>query len=540
MFKLLIVDDFFIERENVKDIIGESGLDIQVCGECDNGLEALKVMDELKPDFVLTDVEMPFMNGLELAREMQVSYPDITVIMFSFYDKFEYVKKALDTETFAYILKPIISEELIRTFEKLIVQKRSEFDRYKKEADLMRLVEDSKPMLRNNFIKELFEGKYKLTTKIIEKFHYFHIAYAHNTYRVVVLELDNYEEVIQDMNYKQREMLHIRVDQMMGHYGEEHLSLWTRIDRRHWAFLTWFGREDQSDLEDAIYDACDRIYESLQNINICVSYGISNIFEQMVEIPKAVKQGHMALAYKFNYKRGQIIQYDEIMGIERDYEIDLGRIQKEVKEILLSANEGAGLKFVRELFLDMGPKVPQETVRSLCFGIITAMQVSLENQFVTFNDVFGKKDIVWEKLIRFETIYDVENWLKNMLTFSIRYISEQKRSEDHKISDEVKEYIHKNYNQSITVKDIAEAMFYNPNYLNNVFKEETGTTILDYITRHRIDKAKEMLSQSDTMKVKEVAATVGYSNGAYFRSLFKRHVGMSPKDYRQAVRRCEH
>lgn len=539
MFKLLIVDDFFIERENVKDIIAESGLDILVCGECSNGQEALELMDELKPDFVLTDVEMPFMNGLELAKVIQESFLDVTVIMFSFYDKFEYVKNALDTDAFAYILKPIINQELISTFEKLINQKRSEHDRAKNEAELLQLVEESKPVLKHNFLKELFEGKFKSMSKILEKMQYYDVAYTHNTYRVVVLELDNYDEVIKNMNYSEREMMHIRVDQMLGQHGRKHLSLWTRLDRSHWAFLTWFGREEQYDLEEAIYATCDQIFDELLAFDISTSYGISQVFELLINVPKAVNQGKRALANKFNYKSGQLIKYSDVQGIEREYEIDLGAIQKEVNEVLLSANKGTGLKFVRELFKDMGPGVPRETVRSLCFGIITAMQVSLENQFVTFEDIFGKEELIWEKLLRFNTIYDVENWLKNMLTFSINYINEKKKSGDHKISDEVKTYIHQNYSQSIIVKDIAEAMFYNPNYLNNVFKEETGTTVLDYITKYRIERAKKLLSQEMSMKVKEIAALVGYNNDAYFRSLFKRHVNMSPKDYRLAARRRE-
>lgn len=537
MFKLLIVDDFFIERENVKDILAESGLEIQICGECDNGAEALKVMDELRPDFVLTDVEMPFMNGLELAKEMQVSYPDITVVMFSFYDKFEYIKKALDTDAVAYILKPIVDEEMINTFEKLIEQKHSEQDRVKNEAALLELVEESKPALKHNFLKDLFEGKFRSTSKIIEKLQYYNVTYTHNTYRVVVLELDNYDEVIKDMNYGQRELLHIRVDQMIGQHGWKHLSLWTRLDRQHWAFLTWFGRENQVDLDGDIYATCDHIYDELKVFNISTSYGISRVFEKLIDIPRAVKQGEVALANKFNYRSGQLIKYSEVHGMERDYDIDLGAIQKKVNEVLLSANEGAGLKFVRELFADMGPGVPQETVRNLCFGIITAMQVSLENQFVTFEDIFGKEELIWEKLIRFNTIYDVENWLKNMLTFSIKYINEQKKNGDYRISDEVKAYIHQNYGQSITVKTIAEAMFYNPNYLNNAFKDETGVTVLDYITKYRIEMARKLLSQETSMKVKDIAASVGYNNDAYFRSLFKRHVNMSPKDYRLAARR---
>lgn len=537
MYKLLIVDDFFVERENVKDILAESDLPIEVCGECDNGQQALEVIDDLKPDFVLTDVEMPFMNGMELADKLNRSYPDITTVMFSFYDKFEYVKKALESDTYAYILKPIIADEFIDTFIKLIQDKEAADKRVRNEEELKRLVEESKPILSRNFIRELFEGKIKDTGNILDKLSYYDIPYDHNTFNVVVIEIDDYDDSVRQKTYEEAEMLSLRIDQTLDTYNKSNLSLWTRIDYKTWALLTWLGRESVLGIEESVYGLCDHMSETMKAFDISLSFGISDEFVLMTDIGKAVKQGMKALDNKFHFKQGQMIRYEEIQGIETTFELELGRVQKEVAEIVLSGNEGQALKFIRKLFDEMGTGVPKESVRNLCIGIITSIKVTIESQFITLEEILGDEAMVWEKLIRFETIYDIKNWLKNILVFTIRHLNEQKDESSLKISDEVKSYIEGHYGDHITVKEIAEVMHYNPNYLNNVFKEESGITVLEFITSYRVEKAKVLLKSDTSAKVKEISVAVGYNNEAYFRSLFKRHVGLSPKDYRKTARR---
>ena len=155
-YKLLLVDDFFVERENVKEMVGESDLDLVIVGEAGDGLEALEAIEAQRPDFVLTDIEMPLMDGLELAERIRLQYPDIHVIFFTFYEKFEYARRAVQLGAASFILKPIFKEEQLAELKSIIAKKRKESEAAEREMRLEERLRESLPLLADKFNREVF------------------------------------------------------------------------------------------------------------------------------------------------------------------------------------------------------------------------------------------------------------------------------------------------------------------------------------------------------------------------------------------------
>ena len=158
MYSVLMVDD---EQEVIEVIMRKLNweeLGFRVCGSASNGAEALEMAEELQPDVVMTDIKMPYMDGLELSRHLKSLFPDIRIIIFSGFDEFEYAKEAIRLEAEEYLLKPIDSGEVRRVFEK--VHKRLDEDRDRRSSveRLEEYYQNSLPLLRENFFMSLMEG----------------------------------------------------------------------------------------------------------------------------------------------------------------------------------------------------------------------------------------------------------------------------------------------------------------------------------------------------------------------------------------------
>jgi len=536
MFKLLLVDDFFIERENAKDIIQESNLDIEVIGECSNGLEALDFLEKQVPDFMLVDVEMPFMNGLELAEKVREKYPQIKILFFSFYNKFEYAQKAIDLEAHAYILKPIVKEEMIDSLQKIINEKKMELAKQEEDRQLREMLEKSRPLLVDKFKRDLFLGIYKDEDEILERISYFNLPVGKGMYLVCAVEIDDYSTTVGLMSFEQREFFSIQVSKIID---EEILKfencVWTKTDDSHWGILLSSTSGSVNSMQEFAYDLAGNCISRLNEKDISVSVGTSPVFGSIAGTYKAYEQAMCALQYKFNLGKGQIINFEDIQDNSGEYRIELDKIQEKIRDILLSKKKHEGEYFVEQIFSRFEKNVDKVVIKNLCFSLIICIQIALNDWNMNLDEIFGSEQLVWEKLLKFETIIDVKRWLINIITFIIEYVDEKSAGRSKSIVQEAKEYIRHNYDKDISVQSIADELHYNANYLNNMFKEDTGETILEYITRIRVEAAKKLLVEEAHIKMYEICEKVGYKSVSYFRNIFKRYTGLTLKEYKDKI-----
>ncbi|WP_312372798.1 response regulator [Lachnoclostridium sp.] len=532
MYKLLLVDDFYIEREFVKEVIIKSNLEVSIIGECENGKEALQYIQDHKPDFVLTDIEMPLMNGLELGKILSNQYDDIKIILMSNYNKFDYAKRAIDIDAYAYILKPVEEQEVLQVIRKVIDEKKCEQEKHKQEIELLELVRLSKPFLTDKFKKDLFYGKYHNKRQMLERMEYFELTIYKRCYLILAVEFDDYDNVVSQKDFEQQEILCMHLQQSINHIISNQSGIIdVRMDR-NFALLLSSDNENEVNILEEAYSIGDRIIETLSKNSIGISIGISEVTCDFEQIGETFQHALDALKYKFNLGTKQIINYEDIKNIKKIESLELTDIQTKINEILLSGNEGLASQFVIKLFEGFEASASKRVVRNTCFMIIMCIQNAINEFSITFEDIFGKEELIWEKLMKFETIYDVKMWLRNVICFTINYINNKKERRGHQLTDEIACYIEEHYREPITVNSIAQALFYNANYLNNYYKAETDTTILDYLTQVRMNKAKKLITHKDNYRIQDISLMVGYKNEAYFRTLFKRWTGLSPKEYK--------
>lgn len=536
MFKLFIVDDFKIERESVKEIIAESGLELEVCGEYSNGRDALIALEKELPDFIITDVEMPFMDGLEFGEKVRQRYPQIKVILFSFHSKFEYAKKAIDLEAYAYILKPIIEEELIDAFKEMIEERKVVMQKLHEDSELKKMLQMSRPLLIDNFKRNLFVGLYKDPDEIVQQIEFLKLDRLGALCIALTVEADDYHHKMSGKSSEEKEMYALRISMQLGQLAENTPScLWVRMDDCHWAVMVHSEQEDEEELKTMAYTLSANLIRQLEEINISVSIGISTVTRHITCLSDMYEQAINALEYKFKLGKGQMIRYEDIQADFGSYNITFNEVQKEIAAILNTRDRDKAEFFVDKIFSRIESYASEGETKNLCISIILYIQIVLNNMNINLDSVFDKEQLLWERLMKFEIISDVKSWLNNIFYTIIEYMETSHNHQYGRIIEGAIHYIKKNYNNKITVKSIADELMYSTNYLNNVFKQKTGETILEYITKIRVEEAKRLIENDPNIKMYELAEAVGYNHESYFRNIFKQYTGFTPKEYKDSL-----
>ena len=534
MFKLIIVDDFKIERENVKDIIAESGLELEVSGEYANGRDALLALEQETPDFIIADIEMPFMDGLTFGAKVRERYPHIKVILFSFHSKFEYAKKAIDLDAYAYILKPIVEEELIGKFADLIEQRKAERRKTREEEDLKKLLEASKPLLAESFKRDLFTGKFKNVGEIEQQFEYFGLDKPGERFVVLAIEADDYERSTSGQSRELKEMYALRISRALTRQAAGG-TLWSRMDERHWALLASGGGRDGESVNSAAYRLSADLISQLKENGISVSIGISPATERFELLSEKYEQAANALEYKFRLGKGQMIRYEDIVDGPGNYNIPFNETQNEIAAFLHARSRESAEAFVDGVIDKIEAFASKSETKNMCVTIVLYAQLVLNGMNVNPDAVYGKERLPWERLMRIETISDVKMWLLDTFFTMIAFLESSQNHQYGRMIEEAIKYIKRNFRDKITVKSIADELMYSANYLNNVFKQKTGETILEYITKIRVEEAKRLIAGDPNIKTYELADAVGYNHESYFRGVFKQYTGLTPKEYKDSL-----
>ena len=307
--------------------------------------------------------------------------------------------------------------------------------------------------------------------------------------------------------------------------------IWTKIDNSHCAVLLCMETTPYDILGHYGYNFFEDVIEQLNEKEISTSVGVSEVMNDISRINKMYLQALKALEFKFNKGKGQIIYFDNIQDLSDELSIDLNKMQNDLRSIFNSSSEYECNLFIERIFTQLQTNANHSVVKNTCFSILICIQICISDYNLNFSDVLGQEEQIWQKLSKFETIFDVKMFIKNILILTMKYVNEISKEGAQRVIHIIREYIDKNYSKEITVKSIADELHYNSNYLNNIYKKKTGETVLEYITRARVEAAKKLMIQNSSLKIYEICQAVGYKQVPYFQSIFKRYTGLGVKEY---------
>lgn len=531
MLKIFLVEDEFVVRQGIKNKIDWEANGYEFCGEASDGELAFPMIQKLKPDIVITDIRMPFMDGLELSRLIKKELPFIEIIILSGHEEFEYAKEAIKIGVAEYLLKPINGEELLKEVNALAVKieerRRDRFIREKYEKEM-----------QENFFKErkdLFQ--YLVTgTKsmpdLLEMSRRLNIDLSAMWYNIVLLK-------VQSMNHAYDEFSNsvVEIEQKMQKYDEK-LGILV-FDRNLEGKALLFRADSREELESRQNKYIEII------ANICKDYeyvkyfgGIGMPVNRLRELPISFEKASHAFAHRYLVEVSMIVNSSDMKQniYSNEEEFDINEVNPKqldrgkIKEFLKTGDREECIYFVEEFFKDLGTNAMKSSMfrQYIIMDAYFCVIEFLEGLQITKNEI-TPLDITSGVLQNEEAAmsYIVKIIAK---TLELRDKSASNRYGD--IVDEVMDYIDKNYaEEELSLNMLASHVNFSPNHLSMVFSQQTGQTLIKYITDYRMNKAKELL-RCTNKKSSIISMEVGYKDPHYFSYLFKKTQGMTPTQYR--------
>lgn len=528
MLKVIIADDERIQREGILKHISWQDYNMYVAGTAADGIEALELVKLHDPDILITDVKMPKMNGLELSRKAKELVPGLKIIIISGYEEFEFARTAIELNAHAYILKPVNMGKMRDELTKIGSICRSEQQAEEEISGLRKQLEESKPLLVDKFIKDLICGFIQDLDAIRRRAEFLSVILPDAGYCILIVQVEDLLD--NDISEERKQLFYI--------HFEKHLveacvkfggGLVTQLKEAEFAVVLYM----QDVQEEEITGLTETIKAELEEKSCkTVTMGASSIKDSIQLVNEAHREAEMALRQKFYLGKGKCIFYKDIdpqagtpLSFDDKYNdlinnIEIGNSYR-VEEIFDE---------IFELF-SKSSLISRQYVKAFCFHIMSDIYRILYDMDEKVKSIFGEEDILWSKIYRFDTILDVRQWLKNILTTVTQHIFNKKSKKNSYVVDVIIKTLEERYHEQITIDELSKNVYLTPNYICNIFKESIGESIIDYLTRVRMKHAQKLLADP-SLKIYEVAEKTGFNSTSYFSIVFKSNFGISPKDYR--------
>ncbi|GLX67627.1 response regulator [Paenibacillus glycanilyticus] len=518
MYTVLLVDDETIELETMEHYVPWGQAGIQVVGTARNGKEALTKLTELKPDIVVTDVRMPIMDGLEFGRRAKQIDKSVKIIYLSGHNEFQYIKSALNIEAAGYLLKPIDMEELLALLDK--VKKKCEEEQQANEGGgwrleklLLRIVREPSTERRMEWISQWENGASGFLA---------HQAFgaAYMTVEPPAFPLSNSSSSLSaDAAEAARDLLKKRLDAgIVLETGPNTLFILFQGKPQQWETAYW-----------------ELLREELLAVTTegtgIATIGLSGPYMGFHLLKEAYEESQRCNEEKLYRLAGSVIRSGS-GEIAKQADIDVDGTSAS----LIAAVQAGDSERVGQVLSDWFSGMRQERVeRNYAVRAVIQLLTMLEQHFTSL--MFGPlRDQLladhWKELSLLPSIAHFHAYTLRFCTDLLKAAAERDVDRHQSIAEQIMKLIAERYHQTLTVEDIAREVFLSPNYVRTIFKEKTGETILDYITRVRMNHASELLKDR-SLKVREIAHHVGYENVSYFCSVFQKHKGSTPNEYRK-------
>lgn len=505
--KVLLVDDDKIIRYGLKKIIEKSGDTFTVVGEANNGLTALDMITNTKPDIVITDIKMPVMDGLELITKIKENKIKCKVIALSGFDEYKFVRESLKNGAIDYLLKPIDNQDLINLLNSA---KKDIEDEEIAMNEYVNDIESSKNIINEKILNKLLSNDENIDENLIEKINKLDISeFKIAIISFKVLKENNISKLLNEIKISLVEKINVISDNIIICEYEKNIVLVYKCE-----------------FNDKINKLLELIIMGKKNIIYYMDYIKSGNIKQ--EYDKGIGE----ILQNFY---GEEIKYVDMLSSNNQKDIDEIYIKLISNIELLDKNNLVKNFEVIFKLLKQNQVSPKVTIH-LLNKLIDVCKLKIDD----FNKVYEENQFI-QGVVMKDYIYYIKNLeegkkdIINFFSDLIDNIKKTREGRSDRIIEFAKDYIKENYNKSISLSDVANKVYLNPNYLSELFKKKAGKNFIEYLVELRISVAKEKLKVPG-IKIYEVANEVGYKEQVSFNRAFKRIVGISPKEYMNLVK----
>lgn len=540
MYRILLVDDEILVRDAIRENIDWGAMDCQLVGDCENGRQAMEFVTEHPVDIVLTDICMPYMDGMELSKFLHEKYPDIFIVIFSGFGEFEYAQKAIRYGVSEYLLKPVTAMELREVIGR-VKEKVDEKRGVREQMDsLLRTSEDYRDnalMIRSGAI----EGLVSCTRDIQESLRQLERLGIHldaQSYRVAILDLDAYSQLFQieaDQRQESQLMTFVLFNISDEIVSRENAGIAYQEGSSRVCVL--FTGEKNKEFESRIQTVCKEIQEKAgEAIGMGVSVGIGGWVRSLAELHFSHEQAQKAIECRYLLGGNLLINMEDEKEQESGLSIqvlleNLAEGMKSGEWDLVQGNLDQIVQLIQKARVGKTRACGylQQIIRTigLCLGSVTG----------DHKKELRQRESLQAKIPEQRTFCEAVTLVEEYAKKSFEELQMMNSSSGHRQAALAMDYIKTRYMQpDLNLNQICSYLNISTSYFSTVFKELTGETFIEVLGRLRIEKAMELL-ESTTLKNYEIAEKVGFADPHYFGICFKKMTGKTPTEYAREKRR---
>jgi two-component system response regulator YesN len=522
-YKVFFVEDEIITREGIRDNVDWQASGFEFCGEAADGEMALPLLRTTQPDVLITDIKMPFMDGLQLSKIVRERMPWVKIVILSGHDEFEYAQEAIKLGVTDYLLKPVTVKKLQNALQKLTLQ----LDQERKEQDnlkkLQEQVEENRVTLRERLLFKLVVGAVS-PTEAIEKGEMLGLDLIARYYLTVILKIElgdrteqyDYDEyqriqrVVIGLTEKNPDIFVVKRDWgdliliMKGstpEYLEEERDLLLKEIRQTVAKTRYLLTIGVGASKKRIADICQSFVEALANIQNPEGENKSGL-NQAVERAELLKVDKLAVE---NYLRS---------GVKDDFDEFFNAYLSPLGETALKSN-----LIKNYIFVD----------------VVLAIAKLVSELGGEVDKVIPELNSIEMTMSNIKTIEQLREQAYKILSNALAYRDSQPNGQYKNLIRQAKEYIDHHYTDpELSLNEVASHVNLSASHFSVVFSQEASQTFKEYLTEIRINKAKELLRMTG-LRSADIAYQVGYNDPHYFSSVFKKNTGFSPIEFRSQI-----
>lgn len=534
MYKILLVDDDYLVLEFLKTMIPWENLGFEVVGLCEDGEQALTLVNEKEPDVIMTDIGMPRKDGISLITEVKQKNAQIKSIFLTCYDDFKYAQQAIRLNSFDYILKETIEpESIIEMVTKLKAELDNEERKEKVLSNMKGLIKENLTILRSKLLERLLQGN---PEDIIDwlTLHEDELELDFSAFKnclPILCFIDDYEELVGG-NYSDGS-LKFSIDSVITNTLSHSSKGFCLFYKEDMFFILYSSNQFVS--EEQIYRVLRDIQTNLRtalNTSITAIIGDSCAFPN--DLTAELNEMIESVDQRFYLESGSISEKKQTIFSTENLFTSYVDMTQTVKSFIIKEDEDGLKKWVihlTTLFVEKkyNPKIVKKFVLSILFEVekmIHSMQ-RLESEVT--------EPFVDESIHEAKTAEQLAQWLMDSLNEGLRRMvvinNQPKREEIIK----AQKYVLLNLDKKVTLNHVATHLHLNPSYFSRLFKQHTNINFIDYVNQTKVERAKELIDNTNET-IEKIADRLGFESRSYFLKVFKKYCDASPIEYKQGAR----
>ena len=543
MLKIFLAEDEVVVRETIKRMIPWEELGFELVGEAADGEMALPLLIRQQPDLLITDIKMPFMDGLTLARLAKKEIPGLKVVILSGYDDFNYAKQAIGIGVEDYLLKPITKNALIERLSEI----RSRYEHEKTQKEYYEKFQREMQAYEKNSSRDFFEalvGGSMDMMEVYKRAEKLGLDIVAEAYNVLIFTMNCDEDFSgqrDEYSSWEAESLELLENFFAGHSS----AMLFRSNIFSYGVLLKGQRETIEENTRACVDEIRKIL-SRQDGRREWFLAVGQSVERLSQIQKSYHTASRAFSQRYLYDEN-ILYYDEMETMEHPggqaetednaylQKVDVNALNPAILQKFLSNGlQEETENFVKDYFYAIG----QEPMESLVFRNYVILNVRFS--VISFIKGLGCDTNEMESADTEEVLAESGKnmeraiaYAKKMISQAIEIRDQNSGNKNRSILKTAVDFIDSHYmDEEISLNTVANVANVSSNHFSALFSQNMGQTFIEYLTTLRMNKAKELL-RCTGMRSSEIAGEIGYKDAHYFSYLFKKTQGMTPSDYRK-------